>query len=61
MTEIGNKNMMSTRVDPARLKLVKKLRKKGEGDSPFLRRCIDALAREKLGTEGISNHDPQDA
>ena len=47
MPEIGNKNIMTTRVDPARLKLVKKMRKRGEGDSPFLRRAIDALAEKE--------------
>jgi hypothetical protein len=47
MVEIGNKNIMTTRVDPDRLKLVKKTRKRGEGDSAYLRRAIDALAREK--------------
>ena len=28
-----------------------------EGDSEFVRRCIDALAREKLGTEGMKKND----
>ena len=37
---------MTTRVDPARLKLVKKMRKRGEGDSQLLRRAIDALAEK---------------
>ena len=56
MTEIGNKNMISARLDPARLKLVKRLKKRGEGDSEFVRRCIDALACEKLGTEGMKKN-----
>ena len=53
MTEIGNKNMISARLDPDRLKLVKQLKKRGEGDSGFVRRCIDALALKELGSEGI--------
>lgn len=56
MPEIGNKNIMTTRVDPARLKLVKQLRKKGEGDSPLLRRALDALAeKEACETNGKDN------
>ena len=48
MTEIGNKNLLSVRLDPARLAIVKRLRKRGEGNTMFLRRAIDALA-EKHG------------
>jgi hypothetical protein len=47
MPEIGNKNIMTTRVDPTRLNLVKKTRKRGEGDSAYLRRAIDALVEKE--------------
>jgi hypothetical protein len=56
MTEIGNKNMISARLDPARLKLVERLKRCNEGDSEFVRRAIDSLGKECLGTEGMKKY-----
>ena len=56
MTEIGNKNLMSARLDPARLKLVEALRRHDESDTEFIRRAIDALGRTCLGAKGMKKY-----
>ena len=56
MTEIGNKNMISARLDPARLKLVERLKRYDEGDSEFVRRAIDALGKECLGAKEMKKY-----
>jgi hypothetical protein len=50
MPEIGNSNIKQVRLDPERLKLFGKLRRKREKDGDLLRRAIDALGEQ----EGIS-------
>ena len=47
MPEIGNKNIVIARLDPARLKLFGQLRRKREKKGDVIKRAIDALAREE--------------
>ena len=44
---IGNDNLIHARLDPDRMVLVRKLKKKGETDTNLLRRAIDALAEKE--------------
>jgi hypothetical protein len=50
MTEVGNSNLKMVRLDPNRLQLFGKLRRKREKEGEVLRRAIDALA-EKEGVD----------
>jgi len=50
MPEIGNKNIIQARLDPERLKLFERLRRKKEKDGDIIRRAIDALC-EKEGVK----------
>ena len=56
MTEIGNKNLISARLDPARLKLVEALRRHDESDTEFIHRAIDALGVSCIGTNGMKRY-----
>jgi hypothetical protein len=47
MPEIGNKNIVVARLDPDRLKLFGRLRRKGEQKCDVIRRAIDALAEKE--------------
>lgn len=47
MTEIGNSNLVMARLDPERLALFGKLRKRREKDAELIRRAIDALAEKE--------------
>jgi pantothenate kinase type III len=51
MPEIGNSNLVMARLDPDRLKLFGKLRRKREKNADVIRRAIDALAERELKTD----------